>query len=497
MALLPILCYPDPRLHTVAKPVAAVDDRIQTLVADMFATMYDANGIGLAATQVNVHERLIVIDASEDRDQPLVLINPEVVWASPETQVSDEGCLSVPGIYDGVARSVAVRVTALNLDGQPHTVEAEGLLAVCIQHEMDHLDRQGVRGIPVAPEAQPHQDQDGQGPAAGRARGRALSVAPRVVFAGTPEFARVALQALHVAGFHIPLVLTQPDRPAGRGMKLQASPVKQFALRPPHRRGAAAQPAARRQVPGRRSPGPRRHCRSACRRDGGGRLRADPAAVGAGHAGSGLPQYPRRRCCRAGAARHPSTAPLRRATVTTGITIMQMDAGLDTGDMLLVERAAIAPYDTTARLHDRLATLGGRLVVEALEIAACGGFTPVPQPAEGVTYAHKIEKAEAAIDWSQPAEVIERRVRAFDPFPGASTALVGEAVKVWRSEIESATDRFDDGSGQILSVNGDGVRIQCGQGVLRLTELQRAGGKRLPVADFLRGFPLQPGQTLG
>lgn len=139
MALLPILCYPDPRLHTVAKPIAVVDDRIQSLAADMFETMYGANGIGLAATQVNVHERLIVIDTSEERNQPLVLINPEITWASPDKQVSDEGCLSVPGIYDGVARSVAVRVTALNLDGQPHTVEAEGLLAVCIQHEMDHL----------------------------------------------------------------------------------------------------------------------------------------------------------------------------------------------------------------------------------------------------------------------------------------------------------------------------------------------------------------------
>ena len=139
MALLPILCYPDPALHTVAKPVQAVDARIRKLIGDMLETMYDANGIGLAATQVDVHERLIVIDVSEERNQPLVLINPEITWASPDKQVSDEGCLSVPGIYDGVERAAAIRVTALDGEGHSRTIEAEGMLAVCIQHEMDHL----------------------------------------------------------------------------------------------------------------------------------------------------------------------------------------------------------------------------------------------------------------------------------------------------------------------------------------------------------------------
>ncbi|MBS0294244.1 MAG: peptide deformylase [Proteobacteria bacterium] len=139
MAILPILCYPDPRLHKVAKPVAAVDERVRAIVDDMFATMYDAHGIGLAATQVDVHERIVVIDVSEERDQPLVLINPEIVWSSPETRVGDEGCLSVPGIYDGVERSLAVHARALDRDGKERIVEAVDLLAVCIQHEMDHL----------------------------------------------------------------------------------------------------------------------------------------------------------------------------------------------------------------------------------------------------------------------------------------------------------------------------------------------------------------------
>jgi len=139
MALLPILCFPDPRLHKVAQPVNQVDDRIRKQIEDMFETMYDAQGIGLAATQVDFHERLIVMDVSQDHDQKLVLINPEILWASEEKQVNEEGCLSVPGIYDGVERSTAVKVRALDENGHSREIEADGLLAICIQHEMDHL----------------------------------------------------------------------------------------------------------------------------------------------------------------------------------------------------------------------------------------------------------------------------------------------------------------------------------------------------------------------
>ena len=139
MALLPILCYPDPRLNKVAQPVTAVDDRLRALIDDMLETMYDANGIGLAATQIDVHQRLVVIDISEERDQPLVLINPEITWMSDERVKGDEGCLSVPGIYDGVERATAVKATALDRNGQTQNIEAEGLLAICIQHELDHL----------------------------------------------------------------------------------------------------------------------------------------------------------------------------------------------------------------------------------------------------------------------------------------------------------------------------------------------------------------------
>ena len=344
----------------------------------------------------------------------------------------------------------------------------------------------------------------------------------RVIFAGTPEFARVALERLLAAGFTVPLVLTQPDRPAGRGMKLQASPVKQCAL---EHGIAVAQPRSLR-LDGKYPDD------AAAARDALLAARADVMVVAA--YGLILPQWvldsmsaarppegakapsggsepraagsvgARLGCLNIHASLLPrwrGAAPIHRAIeagdAETGITIMQMDAGLDTGDMLLMERLAIAPTDTTATLHDRLAALGGRMIVEALELAACGGLKAVPQPAEGITYAHKIEKAESTIDWSLPATVIGQRIRAFDPFPGASTECAGETIKVWSYEIDSNKSNTDKRQGQILSVNGDGVTVACGEGTLRLTTLQRAGGKRLAAADFLRGFDLQPGMVLG
>jgi methionyl-tRNA formyltransferase len=217
-----------------------------------------------------------------------------------------------------------------------------------------------------------------------------------------------------------------------------------------------------------------------------------------------LPQWvldaPRLGCLNIHASLLPrwrGAAPIHRSIeagdAQTGVTIMQMDAGLDTGAMLLVESVPIAADDTTGSLHDKLAALGGRMIVEALELAACGGLRPVPQPEAGVTYAHKIEKAEAAIDWTQPAEVIERRIRAFDPFPGAGAQLRGETVKVWRAQ--ALPGRGSVAPGTVVAVDARGIAVACGdQGRLELTQLQRAGGKRLAAADFLRGFPVAPGE---
>jgi len=316
----------------------------------------------------------------------------------------------------------------------------------------------------------------------------------RVVFAGTPEFARAALERLHASGAVIPLVLSQPDRPAGRGMKLQASPVKRFAL---EQGIPVAQPRSLR-LDG-KYPDDAQAARAALEA-----ARPDLMVVAA--YGLILPQWvldlPRLGCFNIHASLLPrwrGAAPIHRAIeagdAETGITIMQMDAGLDTGDMLLAQRLPIAPGDTTALLHDRLAALGARLIVEAVELAGRGGLRRVPQPAEGVSYAHKIEKAEAAIDWTQPAEVIARRIRAFDPFPGATTPMAGESVKVWRGGLERLAGSA--APGLVLAADGAGIVVACGAGALRLTELQRAGGRRLPAADFLRGFPVAPGTRLG
>ena len=355
----------------------------------------------------------------------------------------------------------------------------------------------------------------------------------RVIFAGTPEFARVALEKLHAAGFDIALVLTQPDRPAGRGLKLQASPVKQWAQ---ERNITVAQPRS-------------------LRLDGkyADDAQAAKSAIDAAQAdvmvvaayGLILPQWVLDTMCpefsdgpplgklgpsggsvldeafsKSGEAKsvgakklgclniHASllprwrgAAPIHRAIesgdTVTGITIMQMDAGLDTGDMLLVEAQNIAPHDTTPTLHDKLAAMGGRLVVEALEIAACGGFRPVKQPDEGITYAHKIEKHEASIDWTQSAAVIERRIRAFNPFPGSSSVLNGEVIKLQDAHISGATGGYITDAGAIVDVQDSGIDVATGDGLLRITRLQKAGGKSLPVADFLRGFDVRPGMLFG
>ena len=323
----------------------------------------------------------------------------------------------------------------------------------------------------------------------------------RVIFAGTPEFARVALAQLHAAGFTIPLVLTQPDRPAGRGMKLQPSAVKQFAL---EQSLPVAQPRSLR-LDG-KFPADAQEARDAI-----AAAQADVMVVAA--YGLILPLWtltaPRLGCLNIHASLLPrwrGAAPIHRAIeagdLETGVTIMQMDEGLDTGDMLLTERLPIRhagpDADTTATLHDRLATLGGRMVVEALELAVCGGLQATPQPAEGITYAHKIEKAESLIDWSLSATALDQRVRAFDPFPGASSLLQGEAIKVWACRPAAEVGTIAVPPGTILQADADGLAVQCGSGVLWPTLLQRAGGKRLPVADFLRGFPgLQPGMVLG
>jgi methionyl-tRNA formyltransferase len=323
----------------------------------------------------------------------------------------------------------------------------------------------------------------------------------RIVFAGTPEFAATALRAILNAsphdGFEVPLVLTQPDRPAGRGMRLTASPVKTLALEHglavatpvtlSRKRDAAAADAALRAL---------------------GEARPDvlvvaayglilPRAVldlpaGVGDAGFGrvtalnihaslLPRW-------RGAA--PVARAIEASDATTGITIMQMDAGLDTGPMLLTEALPIAATDTTTTLTARLAELGARMIVSTLRSATRTALRASAQAAEGVTYAHKLDKSEAPLDWRAPADLLARRVRAFDPFPVAAAKLDSMEIKIWRADMLPGTGAEP---GTIVAADRHGVRVACGTGDLSITELQRAGGKRLSASDFLAGGKVRPG----
>jgi len=303
----------------------------------------------------------------------------------------------------------------------------------------------------------------------------------KIIFAGTPEFAARALEALLAAGHEVVLALTQPDRPAGRGMTLQPSAVKKVALA----HGIEVFQPERLRDPATHEP-----IRAACV-PGGAELMVVAAY------GLILPQavldLPRRGCINIHASLLPrwrGAAPIQRAIeagdAQTGITIMQMEAGLDTGPMLLAEALEIDAQDSAGTLHDRLAMLGGRLAVDAL--ARLDRLAAVPQPDSGVTYASKIDKAEARLDWTQPAAVLARKLRAFDPFPGATLVLAGEPVKVWRGVPVDAGGR----PGQVLGADAAGIVVACGEGALRLTELQKPGGRRLSAAEFLRGTALKP-----
>jgi len=305
----------------------------------------------------------------------------------------------------------------------------------------------------------------------------------RLIFAGTPEFAAAALKALIAAGHDIPLVLTQPDRPAGRGMKLRMSPVKEVAL---------AHGLAVSQPENLKTEESRQPIRTAA---------ADLMVVAA--YGLILPQavldMPRLGCVNIHASLLPrwrGAAPIHRAIEAgdreTGITLMQMDRGLDTGAMLSRSVLPILGTDTTGTLHDKLAELGAREIVALLPELAADRVTATPQDNTLATYAAKIGKDDARIDWCRPATDLDRRIRAYTPFPGAFCLLAGEPLKIWRATPSAGSGK----PGEILAVDRHGIRVACKEGVLDIAEVQKAGGKRLPVEAFLAGHDLRPGDQL-
>ncbi len=304
----------------------------------------------------------------------------------------------------------------------------------------------------------------------------------KLIFAGTPVFAAQALQALIDAGHEIPLVLTQPDRPAGRGMKLKPSPVKELALQ----HGLRVEQPLTLKTPEAQA------------------LVADVGAEVMVVAAYGLllPKavldMPARGCLNIHASLLPrwrGAAPIQRAILAddakTGITIMQMDVGLDTGDMLSVHPLPITADDTAASLHDKLAALGADAIVATL--AALDACPAVKQPEDGVTYAAKLSKEEARVDWQLPAADIARAIRAYNPAPGAHTLLAGEALKLWHAHAIDG----QAAAGQVVRADADGVVVGSGSGLVVLTQLQAAGGKRLAARDFIAGRPALAGTVLG
>ena len=307
----------------------------------------------------------------------------------------------------------------------------------------------------------------------------------KVIFAGTPDFAAAALKAIAAAGFEIPLVLTQPDRPKGRGMQLAPSPVKQAALELGLR---VAQPEKLRN--------------NAEALQMLEEVEADVMVVAA--YGLILPQdvldTPKHGCLNIHASLLPrwrGAAPIQRAIeagdAETGVCIMQMDIGLDTGDVVSEHRYAIQSTDTANEVHDALMNLGAEAIVADLQqLKAEGRLKSVKQPEEGVTYAQKLSKEEARIDWNESAAVIERKIRAFNPVPAAWVEYQGKPMKIWRAEVVAQQGR----AGEVLSCSSDGLIVACGANALKITELQPSGGKRMNIAAFAAGHTVEAGTVL-
>jgi methionyl-tRNA formyltransferase len=307
----------------------------------------------------------------------------------------------------------------------------------------------------------------------------------RLVFAGTPAFASRALQVLLDAGHEVTLVLTQPDRPSGRGLKPRPSEVKVLAL---ERGLQLAQPATLRTE------------EASQRVVAGGAPAMVVAAYGLILPPAVLDVFPLG-CINIHASLLPrwrGAAPIQHAILAgdthTGISIMKMEAGLDTGPVYLQQAIPIASDDTAASLHDKLAALGAACAVHALALIEGGSLQPRPQALAGATYAHKIEKAQAELDWTRDAAQLARQVRAFNPFPVATTRLRAEPFRIWRAQAVAGTA---SSPGRIRAVEADALLVECGNGLLRIEEAQRAGGRRLPIRDLLSGVPIAPGELLG
>lgn len=496
-----IRTFSDPVLRRPAAPIKRVNWATRRLAAQMAETMRAYRGVGLAAPQVGVSARIVVVDVGEGLH---VLVNPSITAAS--GSVTDwEGCLSFPGLVAEVERAEKVTVAATGLDGKPKWLEGTGYFARALQHEIDHLDgvvfldrAKTVEKIEPSETAEvaptPGGDEEGQTPATACAeRVDAL----RVAFMGTPDFALPTLEAVIAAGHTVVGVVTRPDRPAGRGRAIRQSPVKltaqAFGL--PVWQGEGLEPKVKLA----------------------GLLReweADVALVVA--YGVILPADalagPRLGCINLHASLLPDyrgPAPIQRVIMdgrsVTGVTVMRMDAGVDTGDIIAQREVPIGANDDAGSLHDRLATAGAGLIVHALDLLATGRAAPRPQPTGRFRPAPRLVAADEAIDWRRPAAEIDRQVRALAPVPGAFTSFGGKRVKILAVKPESpdvadpavpapaAVAAGERLPGQVIGLDRGAPIVAAGAGVLVLRVLQPAGGARMVGPDFVNGYRVAVG----
>jgi len=525
-----IRTFNDPVLRRAAAPVRRVTGSVKRLARSMVETMREYAGVGLAAPQVGVSKRLIVIDAGEEVH---ILINPRIT-ASSGSEVDWEGCLSFPGLLAEVERARTVSVEATGLDGKSVWLDAEDFFARALQHEIDHLDgvvildrARDIRRIEPEETAQadgkvsgPDTDShSGPGPGPGPDADPGAGGGPRprttrplkVAFMGTPEFALPTLETLAAAGHEVVGVVTQPDRPAGRGKSRRPPPVKRAAeaLGVPVWQGTAAEVS----------------------RSLAGVLAGWGAEIGVVVAfGVILPadvlRTPALGCVNLHASLLPDyrgAAPIQRAIMdgrkVTGVTVIQMDEGMDTGDIIVRREVPVAHDETAGTLHDRLAAVGADLVVEALELLGAGRARPVPQPDREAPSAPRIGPEDEEIDWNRPAEVLERQVRALSPVPGAHTFLRGRRVKLWRvavagtargvSDPAGTGNPADDGPavpggysnsaqpGEVVGLDEGYPVVATGRGRLVLRTVQPAGGSRMEGNDFANGYRVRTGDGFG
>lgn len=458
-------------LRKPALPIKEITAGTIRLLDDMLDTMHKYFGVGLAAPQVGISKQVIVIEHAE---KVYELINP-VLLSSEGEVITEEGCLSFPGIWGEVKRFAKVSVKALDREGEEYTIEAEGRLAVILQHEIDHLKGEVFVDKVIRftdPHAEPKEEQK--------------MSKKRVIFMGTPDFSVTVLRALLQSDYQVVMVVSQPDRPKGRRMHLSMSAVKEAALQ----LGIAAiyQPENLRSAEAKAPI-------LACEADyivtaAFGQLLPDRilkhakvAAINV-HA-SLLPSY-------------RGSAPIHRALLNgdqqTGVTTMLMVHAMDAGDVLLQQSCAIEPTDNVGSLYEKLAQIGAKLLLETMDRYENSTITPQPQDESKVTYAAAIKTEDQKINWQESAERIFNHIRALNPEPGAFCIFRGKNMKLWQSSVEA-----EDGvglTGEILQADQQGLLVQCGSGRLRLTEIQPAGKNKMEAAAFIRGNKVEKGELL-